>query len=172
MWGGIGRVLAPAAAQPPVLGDGLAAVQDRDGGRAEPHVDGPADETVGHRVAHVVALDVVVGRHLAPAPLVQLEGLCRQRIQRGPLLAEEGVVPAALAPGEGAGVECVDEAAHLGVQLIEGREPLLGQRREHPRLAKVDRFLGGRLVPGPPDARRNHRAAVVLGHLEVGVVDL
>ena len=155
-----------------MLGDDLAAVQDGDRRGAEPDVDGPADQAVRHGVAHVVALHVVVRRHLAAAPLVPLEGGRGQRVQRGPLLAEEGVVPAALAPGERAGVERVNEAAHLGVQLIEGREPLLGQRSEHPRLAQVDGLLRRRLVPRPAHARRDHRAAVVLGHLEVGVVDL
>ena len=170
--GGVGRALAPAAAQARVLGHGLAAVEHRHGRGAEAHVDGPADQAVRHRVAHVVALHVVVRRHLAPPPLAPLEGRVRQRVQGGPLLAEEGVVAAAPAPGERAGVEGVDEAPHLRVQLLEGREPLVGERGEHPRLAQVDRLLRGRLVPRPPHARRHHGAAVALRRLEVGAVDL
>ena len=167
---GIGRVLALAAAQAPVLRDGLAAVQDRDGGRAQPHVDGPADEAVRHRVAHVVALHVVVRRHLAAPPLVQLERRPGQRVQRRALLAEERVVATAL--GALAGVEGVDEPPHLAVQLVEGREALVGERCEHPHLAQVHRLLHRALVPRFPLPGRHHRAPVVLGHLEVGVVDL
>lgn len=156
--GGIGRALAPAAAQARVLGHGLAAVEHRHGRGAEAHVDGPADQAVRHRVAHVVALHVVVGRRLAAAPLAPLEGRLRQRVQGGPLLAEERVVSAALAPGEGPGVQRVDEPPHLGVELVEAREALSGERGGHPRLAQVDRLLRGRLVPRLPRAPAPRRS--------------
>lgn len=165
-------MLAPAAAQATVLGDGLAAVQDRDGGHPEPHVQGPADEAERHRVAHAVALHVVVRRHLAAAPLAPLEGIRRQRAERRAPLAEERVVAAPPATGEGPGAQRADEPARLRVGLLQAREPLAGHWGERPRLARVDGLLGRRLVARPPGARRHHRAPVALGRLQVGAVDL
>ncbi len=109
---------------------------------------------------------------LARPERARLEVRGRQRVEGRPLPTEERVVAAALAVGVGAGVQRVDELRGGRVELGQRAEPLAGERGEHPGLAVVDRLLRERLVPGPAHARGDDGAPVVLGHPQVGVVDL
>ena len=86
-------------------------------------------------------------------------------------MAEEYLVPAALALLEGPRVDPGDVVQERRVERIEGCEDAVAERGDRLLLYDPDPHLHGCLVPGAPRTARHDGASVVLGHAPVLLVD-
>jgi len=132
-------------------------------------------QVVRHAVKVRVEDDVVIDVDPCAGPLAQIERLGRQRFQRGLVNSHELRRPRAFSFAEWSLVDAVPQFADGLVQLLDGEELPVAQRRDDPTLgqlyARFDLGFVARLI----GSCRNHAHAVVHGHLlvrrvEVGVV--
>lgn len=167
----VGMIRVPAlAGAAGMRGDPDAVVQNLDGARGEAHVDPLAHNPVGHAVAVLLALDVIVEVHLGPAPLGVLVARGRERPERGPVEGDEALVariPELLRHGV---IDLLDARPHGRIRLAEGGEGLVAQRGEDPALGHLDADLGGGFVARLAHPGRQNRCPVVLGELLIALI--
>ena len=168
----LGRRRVPPLQRRPRMGrHALAGVEHLDRGVGDARLDHLADQPRRHRVEMPVHLDVVVGRHPAAPPLGIGVGLGRQRQQRRPVDRLEELPPAGAELAHQPGVQIAEQLADRLVQLAQREEPAVTQPGQDEPLDDQHRDLDLGLVARPADPRRQHRGAVMRGHLLVGAVD-
>ena len=152
--------------------DALAAMEDLDGARGDPHVDLGADERVRNRIEKVMDLDVIVEIDPRAPPFREL-----------PIVGGQG--------DEGVALDCLEQLASAQAEvahrtlvhaLHDERDGLVafGEREERQRaqspenvgLCESDAGLDLRLVPRLSRPRRQDADRIMRRHRAVGAVDL
>jgi hypothetical protein len=119
----------------------------------------------------VIDLDVIIGRDPAALPLGTLVALARQPVQRRPIDTREEVVAALLQMLHHLRVDRRYAVANRVVQLDQGEEAPVAQLAEHEARDDADGGLDLGLIPGTPNARRQHDEAVVIGKILIRPVN-
>ncbi len=156
-----------------VRGDALAAVQDLDRRRcrAYPEVHVVVPQRVRRRVEVAVVRDVVVDVERDLLPRRDLEGLGRQRRQRGPVEPLEELAAARLVRPHRPVVEHAQKLGEPRVERAQARERLVADAREQPPLGDLHADLHLGLVARRPRARRKDRRLVVPRELRGRALD-
>jgi len=164
-----GRPIRPQTAQ--MRRHQLAAMEDfhRLGGAACFNLF--AQQAERHRIEMLLDLDVIVKVHPAALPGGIFIRCRRQRPKCRPVdLLEQrasGGAPAAHRPI----VEIINQRADRLVQLGQREEPPVAQSRQNPALHNLNADFHLGFVARLVGSRRDHRGAVMRGHIGVGAVD-
>ena len=163
---------APWVRAAPVAGHALSAVHHLHGARRDAQLQRHAHQGVGHAVAVGFKLDVAVNVHAHGFEDRPLPGLQRQRHQGRSINFLEHAGPAARQLLEGALVEVLEQRGQGVVDLVDAGELVLAQPRQDPALHQLHAELDLGFVLRVVGPRGQHRAAVVAGKVEHGVVEL
>src|SRR5579859_588329 len=152
--------------------DTHALVKDLDDAHGRADLDRLTDERVRHAVDTMLEGDAVVDVDLRAAPLGDLVTTRWKRTHRRPIDRVEDRASTSVELLKGSRVESLEQLADRLVELCEAEEGAITQRCQDPALRDEHPDLHLRLVARPSRAGRDDSDAVVLGHLEVGRIDV
>ena len=171
MWSGSVPCLRPHVAA--LMGaDALAAMEDLDRARGDPHVDLGADQRVRDRIKKVMDLDVIVEIDPRAPPFRELPIVGGQGDEGVALDRLEQLAPAQAEVAHGTLVHALHDERDRRVAFGEREERQMAQPPQNVGLGKSDSGLDFRLVPRPPRPRRQDSDRVMRRHRAVGAVDL
>ena len=180
MWSGSVPCLRPMVAAL-MDADALAAMEDLDHARGDPHIDLGADQRVRDRIQEVMDLDVIIEIDPRAPPFRELPILGGQVGEGAALDRLEQLAPAHAEVAHGALVHALHDQRDGLVAFGEREERQMAQSPENVGLGESDSGFDFRFIPGlfwacwknSDGIMRRHRAvgAVDLGVVERGLVD-
>src|SRR5262249_35223805 len=127
-------------------GDALALEKDLDGARRQPHLNLAAGKAIRDAVEMPLELDMVVDADPTETPLGKAIGLCRRRVEVGPIeFFEERSAGDPKSPDRSLVIELMQQLADRCIQFGQTVEATVAQPPEQPALDDQHRDLDFRL---------------------------